>query len=397
MGCTNTVGSARTVTLDTAKQLARQALDAGNHAEAQAIANKILSAAPMDPAAYLLVAQADLSVGRFAVARPLVNRALALAPGFEPARNLNNQLDKIAARFATDEYQSSYLVLRSRHLEYPRNIQLETSGRCNAKCTFCPHEQLDRKSQVMSDALYEKIIREASAIPAGSAVKFILNVVNEPFMDQKIFERIALLNREIPHATIGIYTNLNVMPPRFFEKLKEVRRLTYFNISFNAANKAEYEETMRIDFNRTVSNIRKLLTENRTQGYFASPVALSRISSLDERDARFVEECTQVFSGFEYGRDFILECKSRANWLGQNSSSQTSIPFLEPCNQWLNISVLCNGIVPHCCMDARGDFPFGNANEQSILEIYNSPRFRNYRRTVAARETTYPCNTCALV
>lgn len=396
MDGTSNIGPARAVTLDTAKQLARRALDTGNITEAQVIANKILSAAPMDPVAFLLVAEADIAAGRFAVARPLVMRALALAPQFLPARNFKNQLDELDAQSATDEYRNAYLGLRSRHMDYPANIQLETVGHCNANCTFCPHEQLARKFDVMSDALYEKIIREASEIPADSPVNFFLNVVNEPFMDKKIFQRIALLNDAIPHATVGIYTNMNVMPPRFFENMKQVRRLAYFNISFNAANKVEYEDTMRIDFERTVSNIRGLLTENRTHGYFAFPVSLSRVSTLDEGDARFVEECIQLLSGFDYGREFIAVCKRRANWLQQGGGTQNQIPYLEPCSQWLNISVLCNGVVPHCCMDARGDFPFGNVNQQSILEIYNSPAFRNYRETVAARETVYPCNTCAL-
>lgn len=390
------MSATRAVTLEGAKSLARRALDAGNAAEAQMISNKILAAAPMDAAAFLLVAEADISAGRFAAARPLVMRALALAPQLQPALDFKRQLDRLDVQAAADEYRNSYLALRSRHMDYPMNIQIETVGRCNAKCAFCPHEQLDRRFDAMSDALYEKIIREASAIPDDVPLNFFLNVVNEPFMDRKIFERIAFLNRAIPHATLGIYTNMNVMPPGFLEKMKQVRGLTYFNVSFNAANQVEYEQTMGIAFERTVVNIRKLLDANRTEGFFSFPVVLSRVSSLDERDGGFEEECAELFSAFQAGRDFVAVCKRRANWLGRSDTGQTGIPYLEPCLQWLNISVLCNGIVPHCCMDAKGEFPFGNANEESILEIYNSPRFRNYREDMAARETIYPCKTCAL-
>jgi tetratricopeptide (TPR) repeat protein len=386
--------TAQTVTLDDAKQLARRALDNGKLADACSIANKILSAAPLDPVALLLVAEADMACGRFAIGRSLVNRALALAPNYQPALHFARRLDELDARAAADEYRSAWLALRSRYMDYPMNIQLETVGRCNAKCVFCPHEQLERKNQVMSDTLFKKIIHDASAIPSDIPVNFFLNVVNEPFMDKKIFERIAFVNRSMSHATIGIYTNMGVMPPGFLEHMQHVHRLTAFNVSFNAAKKNEYEAVMGIDFERTVSNIRRLLTENRTRHYFNFPVTLSRVSSMDERDSRFEDECKNVFAGFEYGREFVAVCRRRANWLQQ--SAHTSVPYLEPCNQWFNISVLCTGIVPHCCMDATGRFALGDANGESILDIYNSPRFRTYRDSVPARETVYPCNTCAL-
>ena len=68
-----------------------------------------------------------------------------------------------------------------------------------------------------------------------------------------------------------------------------------------------------------------------------------------------------------------------------------------PCNQWFDISIFCNGVVPHCCMDAKGDFPFGDVNKQSLLEIYNNPQFRNLRQNVISRDVIYPCNSCALM
>jgi radical SAM protein with 4Fe4S-binding SPASM domain len=64
--------------------------------------------------------------------------------------------------------------------------------------------------------------------------------------------------------------------------------------------------------------------------------------------------------------------------------------------QWLNISVICDGTVPHCCMDSTGKYGFGNVNEQSLLEIYNSPKFRVMREAVLGRSAVHPCNTCAL-
>jgi sulfatase maturation enzyme AslB (radical SAM superfamily) len=252
------------MTLEEARDYARAALRIKNTQEAWSITHQVLYAAPRDPDTLLLAAETEASLGHLAVARLLVNCALAVAPQFAAALDFRGRLATFDCRAAAGQYVSGYLALRARHMDYPANIQLETVGRCNAHCGFCPHDQLERASEEMSDALYEKIIREVSAIPPGIPVNVFLNVVNEPFMDKKIFERIALLNLAIPRATLGLYTNLNVLPPGFFEKFRNVRRLTYFNVSFNAANEPEYRESMRLDFQRTVSHIRKLLDANRS-------------------------------------------------------------------------------------------------------------------------------------
>ena len=73
-------------------------------------------------------------------------------------------------------------------------------------------------------------------------------MVNEAFLGKKIFDRVALINDAIPHATIGFYTNFNKLPKTFFERIGQVKNLSLMNISFNAANKQEYEENMRIYF-----------------------------------------------------------------------------------------------------------------------------------------------------
>ena len=384
------------MTLAEAIDYGRAVLRAKNTAEARRVSNQILCAAPRDANAVLLAAQTEATLGHFAVARLLANFTLGLAPQLDEALELKNALAALDARASTDEYTRQYLVNRAGHMDYPFAIQVETVGRCNAHCRFCPHGELERAATEMSDALYEKIIRDAAAIPRDVPVMFFLNAVNEPFLDKRIFERIALLNQTIPHAGLGLYTNLNVLPAGFFEKLRQVRKLEFFNISFNAANESEYQEIMGIDFQRTVSNIRRLLEENRAQGFLESRVILSRVSTYDAGDTRFVQECASLFADFECGREFVPVCRGRADWLGRRPRLKNLIPFLIPCQQWLNLSVHCNGEVPHCCMDAHGVFPIGNVKERPLLEIYNQPSFRNYRETLAGRETVYPCNTCSL-
>lgn len=385
------------LTIDQAKSFAATLLKQGQVGEAQAWVQQLLLARPMDIEVILLAAKCEFHGGSPSVARSFVLKAWHAAPELADVKAAMVEFETLDRFLASNEYRNSFLLLRNRHRDYPMNIQLETVGRCNAKCDFCPHSELDRKFEAMSDDLFEKIVNDASAIPPSSPLNFFMNVVNEPFMDKKIFSRMRMLNEKIPHATIGIYTNMNVMPSHFFEKLAEIKQITSWNISFNAANKDEYEKSMVIDFDRSVANIKRFIRENRKHKFVKGPIYISRVATEDEADTRFMDECKSLFAEYHGNDDFIPVCKNRAEWLGHvQSAGGQKKQILMPCNQWLNISIHCNGLVPHCCMDAKGEFLFGDVNKQSILDIYNSPNFRNLRKNVISRDVIYPCNTCSL-
>lgn len=376
------------------KHLAESLIDQNRFSEARSHANALLTNFPVDPEVYALLASIELNCGRLALARRYMLEALRLAPAPEIAKENLAYLDTLEAQITDNEYIHRWLVLRVLHLDWPRMIHLETVGRCNAKCNFCPHPQLDRKFDAMSDELFEKIVREASTFPEDRFVGFFMHAVNEPFMDRKIFDRLSFINETVPHAAIGITTNMNVMPPRFFERIRKIRNISYWNVSFNAANKLEYEEAMQIDFARTVSNIKRLLSENRASRFVAKTISLSRVCTNDDRDDIFADQCRELFPDFVSGEDFEPGLLGKANWLG--AIDQPALGFSYPCTQWMNITIHCNGIVPHCCVDAKAQFPFGDANKQSILEIYNNPYWRNLRESVSSRDVVYPCKTCNL-
>ncbi len=180
------------------------------------------------------------------------------------------------------------------------------------------------------------------------------------------------------------------------DRLWEIDNVRLVNVSFNSAEKDEYEAAMGIDFHRTVANIRAFMERNRRRPLVGSPLVLSRVSSLSGRDAAFAEECRSLFAEFEFGKDYQPHVKTRADWLGAIEGGQSAIPHGLPCHQWHNLSILCTGIVPHCCMDTRAAFAIGDVAGEGLLEIYNKARFRNLRRSLTSRQGAHPCNTCSL-
>jgi len=211
---------------------------------------------------------------------------------------------------------------------------------------------------------FPNIIDDVRKIPTDQPLNFFLNMVNETFLDKKIFDRVALINDAIPHAPIGFYTNFNKLPKTFFKRIGQVKNLSLMNIYFNAANKQEYEETIRIDFDETVENIKQFIQGNKERHLPKGPILLFRIADQTDKDDRFVKDFQDVFHEFKFNKDYRSAMKRRSQWVGDESiTGQISVPYLQLCLQWLNITVTCTDEVPHCCMDGAVEFPMGNLKD----------------------------------
>jgi len=68
-----------------------------------------------------------------------------------------------------------------------------------------------------------------------------------------------------------------------------------------------------------------------------------------------------------------------ANWGGENRTVRP-LNGKDCCYLALfQIVVQWNGIVNLCCVDALGQYPFGDLSKQSIREVYNSPAYVSFR------------------
>jgi len=334
---------------------------------------------------------------RLILAEETCRYALSFIPQHQDAHFLLSHI--LASRDTAREslYSRQFQALRPRYRDHPRFVSIETVGRCNATCSFCPNPVLTRRHTAMDDELFHKIIADLTEIPQDHSFAILPNIVNEPLMDPKLFERCRYINNALPHASLTFFTNLSFLPPRFFENLATLRNINYWNVSFNAADPDEYTRIMGIPFERTVANINSLLRFFRDHPMCKLPLNISRVGDDSASDQVYLRTCASLFPDFVEGRDFLVQCKARTDWLGRVETTMTEIPYSLPCGAWFDINIFCDGRVPHCCMDAHGEFTIGDVRKQSVLEIYNNPSFRNLREHHSAREGIDPCCRCSLM
>ncbi|MEE2688935.1 MAG: SPASM domain-containing protein [Pseudomonadota bacterium] len=377
--------------------LAMQQYEAGKIEQARRTCLDILATSPGETQVLTLLGLTERARYHIPNAQEAFRRAIEVDPTNETARHHLDTIEQARLDAKDTPYFREYLAQKPIYMDFPRRIAIETVGRCNAHCDFCPHSDLERRFSGMSDDLFGKIIDDLAAIPTHVPIMIMPNLVNEPFMDRQMMDRLETINQSLPQAKIYIFTNFNVLPKDFFSRIYDITNLSGINVSFNAANAAEYKQSMGIDFDRTVSNLRALMAKNRERRLLERPLTLSRVANLTARDTVYHDECRQVFSDFEEHTDYITHVKNRANWLGDIQSAQSEIPFWQPCGAWFDLNIFCNGTVPHCCMDSKGKYAIGDANADNLLDIYNAPGFRKYRETMTSRVRAEPCRCCALM
>ncbi|MCP4196136.1 MAG: radical SAM protein [Proteobacteria bacterium] len=273
---------------------------------------------------------------------------------------------------------------KTTQIEYPRLVSVETTNRCNAKCPFCPNNALQRNRHRMSDDLFEKVIEDCGQFPLA-AIEPFLN--GEPFVDPQILPRLELIRNRLSDTKLRIYTNGYALKPKTIDALIGLG-IDHLYVSLNTLNHDTYRSIMGLELERTLKNM-DYLTD---------------IARRDKVARKITFRMTRTESTpFSEQQEFEAFCKKRGvrpfivglfNYKGE-ISSHLPVPNF-PCEHITRLDVLSNGIVTLCCMDQEGDYAWGDAAKDSILDIYNGPEATRYRRMhrTGKRVAAEPCGEC---
>ena len=278
------------------------------------------------------------------------------------------------------------------NIDYPIEVTIETTGRCNARCLFCPHSELPRRNTEMSDALFFKIISDLKEIPSTHEFNISPFKVNEPLMDKNIFNKIKVINKELPNAGIRFFSNFNMANENHIESLSKIENLKQIWISLNEIEPDEYKRVMGMNLDRTITNIKKLLEFN-SKNRIILDIVISRVADGTIKDEMFVNKLSNILK--EYKNQFRIICIKRVEWI-DFLEQQNAIPTEDPCMRWFEVNIICTGEVALCCMDGKCEYSIGDLNKQSVLEVYNSPWYRELREKAIARKYIEPCKKCSL-
>ena len=268
-------------------------------------------------------------------------------------------------------------------MDIPKVLQIESTARCNAKCSFCPvGVGLKRDVGEMSDTLFDKILVEANDL----GIKTILIFLNgEPFIFSRFFDWLEKLRSY--NMVTHVFTNASLMTKEKTDKLISYSDVVD-RICFSVSGKdvESQRQTMDLPMDRVVENIRYFVSANA--GLIKYWVAMPGLFDRAYRNS-WVAFWNSIAGAEKAQVNPVL------NW-GGNIESTTKTNQFKYCSRLYHMTVLWDGRVNLCCMDGHGEVILGDLNTQTILEVYNGDLARHYRMKHKFKQQSdlKLCNAC---
>jgi len=227
----------------------------------------------------------------------------------------------------------------------------------------------------MSDELYLNICEQLHDLHWDGCVQWFL--VNEPLLDKQHEHRLLLLRKYVPRCNIHITTNWDVMRRTpFDEQALKIRRL--FNCGVNILNLNAYEA-------KFVEPYKKLVKYICDAGW--ATYSPHHVWGKQRRDAR-------VLSASDMSAPVDLHSWSGTFQLGERGK-QYKTPAAQCARPMRHLVIAWDGSIPVCCATnpARAE-SLGDANHESLLEIWSGRKFFEYRHRLQRGIRTESCSGC---
>lgn len=272
---------------------------------------------------------------------------------------------------------------RDRAPRLPEIVQIESTNICNAKCVFCPRDEMHRRQGVMDMALYRKIVDDCAAL---GITHVRVHNYGEPFIDRQLVEKVRYAKQK-GIAEVGMISNGSLISEETARGMIEAG-LDAINISVDASGKETFERTrVGLNYDRVIGNVERLVRIRTEMGRRRPKLILSFVrqdNSVEEQ--AFIEHWRRIADK--------IHVTNLHNWAGTlNRESNVTYPCYRP---WLTFTVLWDGRVSLCCADFDGKEILGDLRTSSIDEVWNAESYRRVRREHLESGGPDICRSCDL-
>ena len=272
---------------------------------------------------------------------------------------------------------------RDRAPNLPDIVQIESTNICNAKCVFCPRDEMHRRQGIMSLGLFKKIVDECMEL---GITHVRVHNYGEPFVDRKLVEKVRYA-KEKGIKEVGMISNGSLITEPVARGMIDAG-LDAINISVDASGKEVFEATrIGLKYDTVIANIERLVRLRAESGKRRPKLILSFVRQNNSADEQaFIEHWRKVADK--------IHITDLHNWGGTlHQQSDVNYPCYRP---WLTFTVLWDGRVALCCADFDGHTILGDLNSSTIKEIWNNDLYRSVRREHLESGGPDVCRACDL-
>ena len=266
----------------------------------------------------------------------------------------------------------------------PDHVQIQTITGCNANCIFCPNGKTRLKIKMgrrMDATLFRSIVDQCLDLKVR---RYSVYLMNEPMLDRKLPERIAYISARIkkPQYT-KVTSHGGLLTERMAQALLD-SGLNKLKISVQSLNPSTYRQIMRLDLEKTLRNIDRLL-ELKTQGGYKLPrLEIVMVDSIQTHD--------EIPRMRQYWQDrniklYVEPVENRADQQSIRNSAvgAQKLKAFSWCRRLMEqIYILYDGRMVQCCADWEQQSIMGDLKTESLADIWYGSRYTDYRRRFAA-------------
>ena len=279
----------------------------------------------------------------------------------------------------------------------PFELHLELTNLCNADCVFCPYQFQQRKTEFMSDRVFEKALRDFVEIGGGSVG--LTPIVGDASIDPHFLDRVRRLRAEPSIDRIWLTTNAILLDKHGIREVLE-SGITHMNISTAGFDEAMYVRVYRNkSYRRMRENVLELLKLNSRRAH-PMPITIALRSDRPLEDVMKDHDFQEILD-YHPQLDFTWSYTSANGRI--NREALPEIMKLrsvsrrnESCvNLYNGPIVLPDGTVMACscvaAMDAVADLGIGNILESTLLQIWQSQLLKNIRGSFGTNALNKTC------
>ena len=298
-------------------------------------------------------------------------------------RRLRTTAERLLIRNATSVRRLLLKTGRERAPRWPEIVQIESTNICNAKCVFCPRDEMHSRQGVMDRDLFEKVVDECAAL---GITHVRVHNYGEPFLDRQLVEKVRYAKSK-GIAEVGMISNGSLLTEDIAQGMIDAG-LDAINISVDASGKETFERTrVNLKYDEVIGNVETLVSLRKASGKHHPKLILSFVRQHNSADE-------QAFIAHWRGIADKVHVTDLHNWAGTlNERSDVRYPCYRP---WLTFTVLWDGRVSLCCADFDGRHILGDLRTSTIAQIWNGPAYRNVRRQHLESGGPEICRSCDL-
>jgi radical SAM protein with 4Fe4S-binding SPASM domain len=283
---------------------------------------------------------------------------------------------------------------RSRVTGMPVSYFIDPINVCNLHCPLCPTGRgiLARPRGRMGLVELTQIVGQI----APYAYRVELYNWGEPLLHPDIFQMIAYVRER--RISTGLSSNLNHLDPAMARQLVE-SGLSQLVVSIDGATQDSYAVYRRGGKLEKVLENLQLLVDTRRSLKRSTPFIIARmlVGKHNEHEVEAVR--TMVYGtgvdGFTTGRLFVdtQDLEQIEQWIPDDpaysayGSQGSNLSNTWDCHDlWESMVINWDGGVAPCCWLHDPQYDFGNASDQALRDIWNSPAYVSARRVMGKRE-----------